>query len=182
MRLFFTFSALSCLAVGAFAQSRSSFLDVSSFTGISVSLVSGNTYQLTVGPAPTFTYNSVSYAVKDVFGIWALNNSNTGLGASGTSQNGWSYQESNNPDDIAGWKTNPNTGITNPGGSLSFTYTSLNATKIDQWGFHVRLASGTFPNTTGNTGYVTASSVPEPASMAVLGIGVAALIKKRRKK
>lgn len=181
MRFFFTFSALSCLAVGAFAQSRSSFLSASSFTGINVSLVSGNTYKLTVGPAPTFTYNSVSYAIKDVFGIWALNNSNSGLGASGTSQNGWSYDESNNPDDIAGWKTNPNTGITNPGGSLTFTYTGINAAKIDQWGFHVRLASGSWPAGGGNTGYVTASSVPEPATMAVLGLGVAALIRRRKR-
>ncbi len=171
------------LVGGACAQSRSSFLNVGSITGINVSLVSGNTYQITVGPAPTFTHNSVVYNIKDVFGIWALNNNNTGLAASGSNQNGWSYNESNNPDDIAGWKTNPNQGITNPGGSLNFTFTGIDVTKVDQWGFHARLTSGTFPGTSGNTGYITVGGapVPEPASMAALGLGIVALIRRRKR-
>jgi len=162
MRKSLVLAALSCLACGAVAQSRSSFTNVASLTGINVTLVSGNTYQITVGPAPTFTHNSVVYNIKDVFGVWALNNSNTGLAASGLNQNGWSYDESNNPDDIAGWKTNPNQGITNPGGSLNFTYTGIDASKINQWGFPVRLTNGNFSGPSGNTVTFTAAALPHP--------------------
>lgn len=181
MKKLIMLAGLAIVSLSASAQSRSSFLGSTSITGVSMTHISGNIYKLTVSPGANFVYNSVTYNIQDVFGVWALNNSNTGLAASGTTQNGWGYDESNNPDDIAGWKTNPPNALSN--GSLTFTYSTINQANINQFGYHVRLTSGFFPGTSGNTGFVTAtpSMVPEPASMAALGLGAVALIRRRKK-
>lgn len=175
-------SVICLVGIAAFssAQSRNSFLGVTTITGVSFVNTGGNTYRLSVLAGASFTYNNTVYVIRDVFGVWALNNSNTGLNASAGSQNGWGYDEGTNPDDIAGWKTNPPNALAN--GSLDFTYSSITQPNIDQVGFHVRLLNQNFPNTSGGTGYVTAANpVPEPATMAVLGVGVAALIRRKRK-
>lgn len=180
-------AGLLALAIGAQAQSRSSFLGVSQINDITVTPSGGGlVYTVTIGPNPSFVFNSVTYNIQNVLGFWSLRNQNPdNLGASGanfTGLNGaWTWNaNSSGTGEIAGWKSNPNDGIF-ASQSDTFTYTAINSSNIDQFGFHVRLTEGFFPGTQGNTGHITLDPVPEPASLAVLGVGAAALIRRRRR-
>jgi len=171
-------SFLAVLGGAANAQSRSSFLAVQSLTGVSFIEMASTTYRLSVGPGASFTHNNVVYNIQGVFGVWALNNFGASLNANGTTQNGWTYKESANPDDIAGWRTNPPNELKN--GSLDFSYSSISKANINQAGYHVRLKNQTLGGS--DTLFITeAAPVPEPASMAALGLGVAALLRRRKK-
>ncbi|HRI44872.1 MAG TPA: PEP-CTERM sorting domain-containing protein [Fimbriimonadaceae bacterium] len=169
-RLFLTAFGLA-LGVGASAQSISSF-NVAALTGISVNRV-GNQITLNVGAAPTILWNSNTYNVTEVFGVWALDDDDD-MGATGVNQNGWNWDTNfSGVGGIAGWKTNPNSGILNS--SLVFNYTTLTGT-VEDFGYHIRV-DGNFPGG-GNTAYFR--NVPEPGTMAVLGLGGLALLRRRR--
>lgn len=170
------FAILGTLALAgiASAQSRSSFQQVTNLTGVTANI---NTLQLSlsVAAAPTFTYQNVNYTVTEVFGVWALDNDDD-MSATGSNQNGWSYDDSyTGTGGIAGWKTNPNNGIVNSG--LTFNYSSLSGT-VENMGFHVRV-DGTFP-TGGNTLFIE-NAVPEPGTIAALGLGALVLLRRKRK-
>lgn len=161
-------SALVAGASDAMAQSRSSFLDVSAITGIDVVPISTMMYQVTLHPGALFTVAGTDYPISDVIGFWSLSNTND-LASTTTATGNW-LPNSNNagPGGIAGWKAqNANAGIT-PAQTVTFTFDTFDSPNHEQWGFHVRLASGTFPGTTGNTGHITA--IPAPASGAALGL------------
>ena len=167
------------LAVSASAQSRSSFLDVTSLSGISVT-PAGNTYTVALGAAPTFDFGGNTYHIVSLIGFWVLSNdgSVSATGADFSSATGnWSWNENAG---IAGWKTNYAGGANgvDPNGSQAFTYATIDASTVDQYGFHV-VTTELFPGTQGNTGHIT---VPEPTTLAALGIGFAALIARRRKR
>lgn len=166
------------VAGAAFGQSRSSFLDIDAFNGLTVNIFNGGlTYEISLDAAPSFDYQGNSYDITDVFGFWVLSNDDD-LVFANADQNGWKADSNNaGTGGIAGWKTNPNSGIT-PGQSITFTFDSLDVNRVEQIGFHVRI-DGTFPGTQGNTGYAT---VPEPASMIAIGAGVAGLLARRRRK
>jgi hypothetical protein len=175
--------ALALTSTLGFAQSRSSFLSVSQITGVTVTQFNGGlSYTVEIGATPQFIYNNVAYNISEIFGFWALKDANPDtLNPSNSSFGIWTANTSTGgAGEIAGWKTNPNTGLT-AGQSQTFTFAALNSAAIDRYGFHARLASGTFPGTSGNTGHITGELVPEPASMAVLSLGFVALIRKRRK-
>lgn len=175
------FLAFLGVASVGFSQTRQSFLDVDSMSGITVNISNGGlTYEVILGSSPTFTLNSISYDITDLFGFWVLDNEDPdNLNASAGKFGDWdvnvNYAQGGG---IAGWRTNPNTGIT-PGNSETFTFTTLNSSDVEQLGFHVRI-DGVFPGTLGDTGYITL--VPEPASLAVLGLGALALLRRRRQK
>jgi len=162
----------------AFGQSRDSFVDVSDIQDVFVTPSnSGLTYTASVGPAPKFVLNSISYNIIDVFGFWVLKNEDPDLLAPKNSDFGvWRVMNNTASNgEIAGWKTNSNTGLV-PGQSEVFNFVSLNAAEVDQYGFHVRL-DGIFPGTQGNTGFIT---VPEPGTLAALAVGALALFRRRR--
>ncbi len=170
-------------AVGAAnAQSFSSFSTVTSINDVSFNSIGGLSYNLITGPNPTFIYNSVTYHITEVFGVWLVD---PGSGsATGTNQNGWSFDSNNSSGFIAGWKTNPNSGQT-PSQTQTFTYSTLSPVPTTV-GYHVRI-SETWPIGTGggNTGYIVGTPVPEPASMAIFGfgaLGIAGSAWLRRKK
>ncbi len=160
------------LAFSVSAQSISSF-HVAGISGISV-LRSGNQITLNVGSAPTLQLGSNSYAVTEVFGVWALDD-NGDMSATNGDQSGW--KKSINfagTGGIAGWKTNPNDGLIN--GSQVFTYGSLTGS-VESFGYHIRV-SGNLPGG-GNTAFFR--PVPEPGTLAALGAGVALMGRSRRR-
>jgi len=166
--------------VAAFAQSRSSFTPAT-FTGVTITPSNGGLTQLvSLGATPTLTVGSNTYNITDVFGFWALDNEDPNLSGSTSNFGVWNAHSSTSGSGaIIGWKTNPNSGFT-PGQSQSFTFNSLDNSDVENWGMHVRidgqLAGG------GNTAYFEYNAVPEPASLAALGIGAIALIRRRRSK
>ncbi|MBS1702028.1 MAG: PEP-CTERM sorting domain-containing protein [Armatimonadetes bacterium] len=171
------FVASAFLSAVAFSQTRGSFLDVDGVSDITVnSLGDGLSYQVVLGANPTFTYNSVVYTITDLIGFYALSN-DVDVNATASNQGVWTANIKNSgTGGIAGWKTNPNSGLT-PGQSYTFVYDSLDTSTVDELGFDVRI-NGTFPGTTGNTGHIAV--VPEPAAFAALSIGLIALRRKRK--
>lgn len=168
--------ALAVLAGSAWGQSRSSFMFVDSFSGITVTQTGPLTFDVSLSASPTVTVSSTTYNITDLFGFWALKDADPDLSAaSGASFGVWSWHRSTSgAGDIAGWKTNPNTGIT-PGNSESFTYSSLALGEVDRWGFHIRV-DGTLPFG-GDTFYL---AVPTPGSLALLGLAGLAASRRRR--
>jgi hypothetical protein len=123
-------------------------------------------------------YQNTAYDITDVFGFWALSNDED-LVAIQHDLDGWVVNQSNSgPGGIAGWRTNPNTGLT-PGESYTFTFDSLSKDKVDQLGFHIRI-DGTFPGTNGNTGFATAA-IPEPGLLAPAMLGLLPFVRRIRK-
>jgi hypothetical protein len=165
-------------ASGAFAQTRSSFYDVTASNDITVSSFDGLTFTVLLGPNPWVVYNSTTYIVTDAFGFYVLEDTGD-VSATGTNQNFWTFDLNNSgPGGLSGWEAaNANSGIT-PGQSISFTFTTLNPTSWDRFGFHLRY-SAEFEQTGGNTSFV---AVPEPASLAALALGAAGIVRLRRRR
>jgi hypothetical protein len=173
---------LSLTAVGAFAQTRSSFLGVDAITGITVTPSNGGlTFLVQLDADPYFTYNGHDYHITDLIGFYNLSDDDdlTVTNSAFTGNFGpWATDNSNaNTGGIAGRRSNPNDGIT-VGNSETFTYSALSVANVERLGFHVRLDE-LFPGTEGNTGNIT--TVPEPVSMVGLLVGLGGLAARRRR-
>ncbi len=178
MKKYVLAAAIAAAALGsnALAQTRSSFQDAQFIGGVNVTLISGLTYKVNLSNNPQLKIGNVLYNITDVFGFWALSD-DIDLTGSTSSFGVWNSHASNSgPGGIVGWKTNPNTGIT-PGGSQNFTFSTLAVADVDRWGFHIRvdgtLASG------GNTAYFT--YVPAPGAATLAGLGLAVAARRRRR-
>lgn len=174
-------SLLIALALGSVAlssaQSRNSFQLVTGLAGLTSSL-NGLTLDTALSNNASFVLNSQQYFITDVFGIWLLDD-NDDFSASGPDIAQWNaHSNLSSTGGIAGWKTNPNTGLT-PGQSNSLTFTSITG-QSEGYGYHVRI-DGQLPGGS-NTLYIQGAAVPEPASLAALGIGAAALARRRKRK
>lgn len=120
-------------------------------------------------------YQGQTRQITEVFGFWLLDD-NDDLHGSGVTGGGWQYHENySGSGGIAGFKTNPNAGV-KQGEGRDFTFRSVVGVP-ETYGVHLRLDDG-------NTYYVEApaATVPEPATLAVLGVGISALIRRRRAK
>jgi hypothetical protein len=171
MNRFIITLALVGAAGASMAQSVSSFSEAV-INGV-VTTQTGNQLEMVVAANPTLTIGSTTYAITEVFGVWALD-ANDDMAATGSTQNGWSYNQNySGTGGIAGWKTNPNNGVT--GQTLTFNYSSFTGA-AENYGYHFRV-NGTLPGG-GNTGYYKA--VPEPTTMVALGIGALAALRRRR--
>ncbi len=180
--------ALVAGAAGAAnAATRSSFVSVAAINGISLSHPSPLQYSVALNQGATFTLNGSSYTIADVIGFYGLSDGNdispiTSVVAVGNFANDSS---NSGPGGILGWKSNPNKGII-AGASQTFTFTTgTNISQFSGFGFHVRLATGLFPGTSGNTGNITGPiggfhTIPSPATASVLGLGAMIALRRRR--
>lgn len=169
----FTLTMLTTAALAS-AQSISSF-SFAQINGVDV-IRTGNSIVLDVALAPTLTFNSTTYTITDVFGVWALDDDDD-MTASVSSQNGWNASTNfAGTGGIAGWKTNPNSGLV-AGQALTFLYNSLNGT-VEDFGYHIRV-DGNLPGG-GNTAYFRQEPVPEPATLSAVALGLGALLRRRK--
>lgn len=160
------------LVMVASAQSRSSFQVPNGITGISVTQLTSTSFKVALQAGASINLGWTITPIQDVFGFWLLDDDNDLVGA-GPNIASWSFHSNYaGQGGIVGYKTNPNTGISQ-GQSQTFTFTSLTGAS-EGFGAHVRL-------TNSNTLYtVIGGSVPEPATLAVLGLGLTAVIRRRR--
>lgn len=170
-------------AGAALAQSYNSFYQVTAINGIDLQQ-NGLSYTLTLNPGAYVIYNNQQLDVSDIFGFFALKGGSTALNASGASQNGWDWNyTSNGSGTIAGWQNPDKQFDIQPGGQKTFTYTALDQSSLEDFGWHLTFVQD-WPETPGaKTAFVQGplNPVPEPATLAGLGIGALAFLRRRRR-
>jgi hypothetical protein len=178
----------------ASAAELSSFSITGAFSGVTITTGDGINFFVGMSSGgATFVLGSTTYIVTDILGFYQLAD---GPGVSATNadfhgvtnnpgaSNTWEEDNSNSsPHHVVGWKAHPadpGNGI-DPGETEHFNFGSITPlANITDTGLHVRV-QGFFPGTTGPTGNIRFSTVPEPATLAVLAIGGLSLLRRRKR-
>ncbi len=163
----------------ASAQSRSQFVTPASWTGIEITNNGPKNWTVKLTGSPTVTMNNKTYSVSNVYGFWLLDN-NDDMTAKGQTISGWNYNQNyNGTGGIAGYRAGSTSSAIKPGGSKSFEFKEVNGS-VENVGIKALLTGKGFCD------YVYLElpppAVPEPASLAALGIGAATVIRRRKKK
>ncbi len=180
LRLLLPIAALTLLSATSFAQSRSSFTVPDALSGITITQLNATDYNVALAVGSTVTIGGSTNAITDVFGFWALDD-NDDLSATGSTQGAYSFNANySGAGGIVGFKTNPNTGITQ-GTNQTFHFDSIAGT-VEGYGVHLRITNGLTYYMGPLTGTQGQGAVPEPASYAVLGLGGLLMIRRKRTK
>lgn len=168
--------ALFAIVGAASAQSYSSFTATDSISGVKVvSSNGGLDYSVSLLPNAKMSVAGTTYDITQVFGFF-LRGSQNSLGTPTEADGGdWSFVTSNNSNgQIAGWTHNANNGRLNAGDSVNLKFATVNPTT--DYGFHFSYVDG------GNvkTGFFSGQPVPEPATLAVLGLGALGVLRRRK--
>lgn len=172
---FLTAALFTVAVLPAAAQQISSFTP-SDFTGLVTTKLSPTRFRVDLLPGASYTNVNGTFPIGEVFAFYTMTTSGSiTSSASASAPTGWTYSSTTS---VAGWEDNKKKASIKPGQYGVFEYSALTtttgATAIN--GYHIRIGG------TQVTQFlrIRSQAVPEPASMAVLGIGLAA-IRRRRK-
>jgi len=175
--------SLAAVSTGAFAQSANSFQAVT-FEGLTATEPLSYNLNISLSSGAKVTLNGVQYTIKDVFGVFRFTKTGTiSQAASSLAPTSWKFDGVQNKNtNTIGWTNNNKSNSLSPGESFDFKLGSFAATGAVLTGYHVRvngnLAGG------GDTffayGPTVPAPVPEPATIAVLGLGAAALLRRKK--
>lgn len=181
MKQFIIISSLFALASAANAQNRNAFKQMDSILGVTVTRAAtqqGTSFTVSVAANATIVRSGKSHKLEAIDGFWLLSNKGD-LGAVQVALNNYDNHSNNSGGSSAyGFQTQLKNGI-GAGQSATFTFSTIgNPATLDHFGFKVK-ATGVPAHIYGGN---DACAVPEPASFAVIGLGLVAIRKRRAKK
>lgn len=180
MKSIIIITSLAVLAAGASAQNRNAFKRMDSILGVTITQaqVSGGTaYTVSMAQNAQVIRSGKAHTLEAIDGFWLLSDK----GDIGAVQNALSNYDahSNNSGGTSayGFQTQLKNGI-RAGESATFVFASVaNFSAIDHFGFKVK-ASGVPAHIYQDD----CPPVPEPASMAAIGMGLVALVRRKTKR
>jgi hypothetical protein len=169
--------SIAAIACGASAQNRNAFKPMDSILGVTVTRAQtqqGISYTVSLANDAKVIRAGKSHDLKVIEGFWLLSDMGD-IQAVQKAMDKYDIHSNNSGGTSAyGFQTQKKNGIER-GQSQTFTFKSIgNPAAIDHFGYKV-YASGVPAH------IYEATPVPEPASMAALGLGIAAIIRRRRK-
>ncbi|HZH98544.1 MAG TPA: PEP-CTERM sorting domain-containing protein [Fimbriimonadaceae bacterium] len=173
MKVWMTAAFAATLVGMASAQNANAFKTVDAFTGVTIRQ-NGTMFELLLGQDATVTFNGRTHSIDNVQGFWLI--SDTGkLNATQSPIPNWDiHTNDGGQGSTAGWQTQQRNAI-QQGGSMKFTFTQVNQSVLSAFGLKVH-ANGTPAHIR-----IDAQPVPEPATLAGLALGGAALLRRRKK-
>lgn len=174
--------AIALASALSMAQSGSSFQAVN-FQGLET-IKSGNTFTTTLEKGANVTLNGKNYQIRDVFGVFQFVNGKKEEFTSATNigqPSGWKWDGVKKNTTAIGWTNNSKSNAIDPGDTFKFEAKDIKATGSILTGYHVRVYGNVGGVSDTFFAYGPNQPVPEPATMAVLGLGALGLLRRRRK-
>ncbi|MDX2066039.1 MAG: PEP-CTERM sorting domain-containing protein [Fimbriimonadaceae bacterium] len=176
---------LITVVAAAGAQSASSFKPVT-LSGLTATETAPGKFSVSfASTGASMVYNGQTYQLRDVFGFYQVAKSGDFTAAQDKSKpSNWSFKSLSGNASVTGWSNNSKSNSLSAGETFNYEFKKLTTTSGAEvvTGYHVRvfgqLAGGS--DTMYVHGVPPVAPVPEPASMAVLGLGLLAFRRKRR--